>query len=123
MRPDDLDRILSVDEEIIPSSGFVASVMDAVRHHAGAPPPIPFPWKRALAGPCAAGVALGWVLVAGGTLVVRGTATQPLPASLLSMLALILKAWKIVGASWIALALVLSLISVKLSMRFIAGRT
>lgn len=31
MQQDDLDRILSKDPEIIPSSGFVASVMDSVR--------------------------------------------------------------------------------------------
>ena len=42
-----IDRILSR-EEILPSSGFVSSVMDAVRREAAAPPPIPFPWKRAL---------------------------------------------------------------------------
>jgi len=30
--------------------GFLASVMDRVREEAAAPPPIPFPWKRALPG-------------------------------------------------------------------------
>jgi hypothetical protein len=123
MRHDDLDRILSVDKEIIPSVGFVASVMDAVRHNGGAPPPIPFPWKRALAGLCAAGLALVWFLIAGSILVIRGTVTQPLPGRLQSMLALILEAWKIVGASWIVLALVLSFVSAKLSMRFVGGKT
>jgi hypothetical protein len=123
MRHDELDRILSVDEEIIPSSGFVASVMDSVRHDGGSPPPIPFPWKRALAGLCAAGLAFVWVLVAGSTLVIRGTLAQPLPARLQSMLTLILGVWKIVGASWIVLALVLSFVSVKLSMRFVADKT
>jgi hypothetical protein len=46
---DEFDRIMS-EEEILPSSGFAASVMDAVRREAAAPPPIPFPWKRALPG-------------------------------------------------------------------------
>jgi hypothetical protein len=125
MRHDDLDRILAAKakEEILPSSGFVASVMDAVRHDAGAPPPIPFPWKRALPGLCAAGLALVWVLIAGGALFIGGTATQPLPARLPSTLALIVEAWKIAGASWIALALALSFASVKLSMRFVLGKT
>ncbi len=45
----EFDRIMS-EEEILPSSGFAASVMDAVRREAAAPPPIPFPWKRALPG-------------------------------------------------------------------------
>jgi hypothetical protein len=35
------------EEELLPSSGFVASVMDRVRQEAALPAPIPFPWKRA----------------------------------------------------------------------------
>lgn len=35
-------------DEITPSSGFVDAVMDAVRQDARVPPPIPFPWVRAL---------------------------------------------------------------------------
>ncbi len=120
---DDLDRILSTEQEIIPSSGFVASVMDAVRHDAAAPPPIPFPWMRALPGLCAAGLALVSVVIAGRALFIQGTATQPLSASLLSAFALILEVWKIVGANWIALALALSFVSVKLSMRFVSSKT
>jgi hypothetical protein len=123
MRHDDLDRILSTELEIIPSSGFVTSVMDAVRHDAAAPPPIPFPWKRALPGLCAAGFALVSVFIAGSAFFIRGTVTQPLPAKLLSALALILEVWKIVGASWIALALALSFVSVKLSMHFASSKT
>lgn len=46
---DEFDRIMS-EEEILPSSGFAASVMEAVRREVAAPPPIPFPWKRALPG-------------------------------------------------------------------------
>jgi hypothetical protein len=49
MERDDLDRFLS-DDEIVPSSGFVVRVMDAVRVEAAAPPAIPFPWLRALPG-------------------------------------------------------------------------
>jgi len=123
MRHDEVDHILSTEREIIPSSGFVTSVMDAVRHDAAAPPPIPFPWMRALPGLCAAGLALVSVFIAGSALFIRGTATQPLPARLLSALALILEVWKIVGASWIALALALSFVSVKLSMRFAWSKT
>ena len=56
MKDEDIDRILSRSDEILPSSGFAVSVMDAVRSEASAPPPIPFPWKRALPG-VVAGVA------------------------------------------------------------------
>jgi len=50
MRLDDLDRMLSNDEDIVPSSGFTSSVMDLVRREASVPPPIPFPWLRLVLG-------------------------------------------------------------------------
>ena len=62
MRDDDIDRMLSSEQDLIPSSGFVHSVMDAVQREATAPP-ILFRWKRALPGLAAAGLALAWVLV------------------------------------------------------------
>jgi hypothetical protein len=52
MKPEELDRLLSGEADIVPSSGFVASVMEAVTAEATAPP-LPFPWKRAW--PLAAG--------------------------------------------------------------------
>ena len=62
---DEIDRALSREDDILPSSGFAASVMDAVRREVAAPPPIPFPWKRALPGLVVAGVVLAVVLLAG----------------------------------------------------------
>ncbi len=50
MTHDEVDRILSRKDEILPSSGFVGSVMDSVRQEAATPPPIPFPWRRAVPG-------------------------------------------------------------------------
>ena len=50
MTDDELDRILSSTDDLEPSSGFTRNVMDAIRREASAPPPIPFPWKRALPG-------------------------------------------------------------------------
>ena len=50
MNNEDLDRMLLERDEIVPSSGFVASVMEAVQQEAAAPAPIPFPWKWALPG-------------------------------------------------------------------------
>ena len=64
MNHDDLDGLYSHEPEIVPSSGFTASVMDAVRAQAQAPPPIPFPWKRALPGIAAAVLALVWIIFA-----------------------------------------------------------
>ena len=54
MRDDDLDRILSKEETIAPSAGFVTSVMVAVRRENATPAPLSFPWKRALPGIAAA---------------------------------------------------------------------
>jgi hypothetical protein len=46
----EIDRILATEDALVPSSGFLASVMDHVQEEAAAPAPIPFPWKRALPG-------------------------------------------------------------------------
>jgi hypothetical protein len=50
MNDDELDQLLMEREEIVPSSGFLASVMEAVQQEAAAPGPIPFPWKWAVPG-------------------------------------------------------------------------
>ena len=54
---DDLDRILSSEEPIIPSSGFTGRVMDAIGDAAAQPPPLPFPWIRFVPGLIGSGVA------------------------------------------------------------------
>jgi hypothetical protein len=124
---EEMNRILSREDEILPSSGFAVSVMDAVRREAAAPPPIPFPWKRALPGLVAAGFALALVLVAGVVViaqVVRTSTVPQLSMSLPSLLTPILGLQRNLGsaASWTVLALLLTLVSVKLSMRLASGR-
>jgi hypothetical protein len=47
---DAMDEILATKEALVPSSGFVARVMEQVREEAVAPKPIPFPWRRAVVG-------------------------------------------------------------------------
>ena len=39
-----INRILTAEEELIPSSGFLAATMERVREEAAMPKPIPFPW-------------------------------------------------------------------------------
>jgi hypothetical protein len=56
----EIDHILATEEELIPSSGFLASVMERVEEEAAAPPPIPFPWKRAVPGILLASGVFGW---------------------------------------------------------------
>ena len=53
---DDLDRALSNEPEIEPSPALLNAVMNAVKDGADAPPPIAFPWVRAL--PIAAALAI-----------------------------------------------------------------
>ena len=60
----DLDRALAADHDsILPSSGFAASVMNAVSAEAAAPAPLAFPWKRALPGLAVGTVAVVVVIV------------------------------------------------------------
>ena len=60
MKDEVLDRILATEEDLVPSSGFAASVMDRIREETTAPPPIPFPWKRAVPGIVLAAGEFGW---------------------------------------------------------------
>ena len=118
---DNLDRMLSGEEYVVPSSGFVTSVMDAVRREAATPPPIPFPWKRVLPGLASWAIVLVSFLIAVFAQIGRGaTAPSVVPSS---TLVTILEGAKSIGAGWAALALLMSFASVTLSMRLIGGRT
>ena len=122
MRDDDIDRILSLEQEIVPSAGFATAVMDAVRQEASMPPPIPFPWMRVWAGLVVGAVAC----VAGSILLLatmgRVSAPRP-PLSIATVPAdLLLRTAIDAGAHWLVLALVLTLASVVLSKRLSAGR-
>ena len=123
MWQEDFDRILSDEEEILPSSGFAASVMDAVRREASAPPPIPFPWKRAMPGLVVAGLSLVLVFVEVLSQLRQGGEVPQPPSQWSSLLVPILGAAMRAGAGWIVLALLLALVSVMLSTRFASGKT
>lgn len=56
----EIDRILASEEELTPSSGFAASVMEQVRQEAALPAPLPFPWKWAVPVLLLAAAACGW---------------------------------------------------------------
>jgi len=125
MTRDALDRILSAEDQIVPSSGFAASVMDAVRREAATPPPIPFPWKRALPGLVLGIVALAGLLVAG--FAPRTPENAPAAPSAFSLTQLLtaarIAALRADGAGWIALALLLTLAAVLFSFRATGSRT
>jgi hypothetical protein len=63
---DELDRILSSEPPLAPSSGFARGVMEAVRREAEEPPPLRFPWARFAIGllACCGVAAAGTVLAA-----------------------------------------------------------
>lgn len=120
MMNDDIDRVLSREDDILPSSGFTFSVMDAVRREAAAPPPIPFPWWRALPGLVAGAAALLLVLVASLSAILRLTkeSTGPqLPVSLPSGMPAVFHGALESAVIWTVLALLLAFVSVKLSTR------
>jgi len=113
----EIDHILATEEPLLPTSGFLASVMERVREEATAPSPIPFPWKRALPGV----VVVAGILGAGVFEIVR----RGLPAVgeiTLSVPQISLAAVRpLEQAGWVALALGASLVSWMLSKR-LAGR-
>lgn len=120
-RDDELDRILS-ETEILPSSGFTASVMDAVRHEAEAPPAIPFPWKRALPGIVVGGAMLGVVIVLMIVQLARGTWAAPLPPAWDTAFHSIAQTTLRLGGPWVAVALLTSLACMKFAALFLPRR-
>jgi hypothetical protein len=110
---DPIHRILESEEQIIPSSGFLASVMERVQEESRVPAPIPFPWKRAIPGIVLTSGMLGWGTYEffrdGIPALLSFALTQPpLPASV---------AQPLEQVAWVALALAVSLLSWKLSRR------
>jgi hypothetical protein len=121
----EVDRILSRGDEIVPSSGFAISVMDAVRREAAAPPPIPFPWKRALPGLVAAAFTLALVLVSAILAIAHLGAAPATTQFSISWPSLLMRTFqRSVGSvvNWTLFALLVTFVSVKLSMRLASGR-
>jgi hypothetical protein len=56
----EIEAILAGEEELMPSSGFVASVMERVRQEAALPAPTPFPWLKAVPILLLASGVFGW---------------------------------------------------------------
>ena len=116
----EIDRILFREDEILPSSGFAAAVMDAVRREAAAPPPIPFPWKRAVTGLLAGICALILVIIAGAIANARLSSTSitpPFPMSAMVGLPSMLHGSMPEAVIWTGLALLLAFVSVKTATR------
>lgn len=125
MNDAELDRILMKQDEILPSSGFAASVMEALRRESAVPPPIPFPWKRALPVLVLAAAVLV-LLVVGGVAALVQLGRESSPQAVASpFLTTVMPVWQgTMGTAigWTALALLTAFVSVALSMRLAGGR-
>jgi hypothetical protein len=110
-----IDEILGTEPELVPSSGFAASVMERIREEAAAPAPIPFPWKRAVPGMVVAAGVFGWSAVElvrfAGPALVELRQTQAHVAVNAAM------ARPLEGAGWVIAALAVSLITWMISRR------
>ncbi|HWB87079.1 MAG TPA: hypothetical protein VG675_23250 [Bryobacteraceae bacterium] len=102
MKPDDIDRILSTDDLLEPSSNFTAGVMAAISQPAE-PPPLRFPWFRFLAGV----FALLVMAVAGAVLLLHSApALKPVIAPLAPLTALAPEFGYAIAVMLLSLALV-----------------
>ena len=117
MKLDAMDRILAAEEEIVPSSGFVAATMERVREEAAVPAPIPFPWKRVAPGLVLAAGVIGWgawvaAQFAWPALGEFAQSSPQIPVAAVPSLQ---------EAGWVALAFAVSLGSWMLSWRIVRG--
>ena len=123
MNDADIDRILSRKDDILPSSGFAASVMDAVRKEAAAPPPIPFPWRRALPVFALAAAALVATLALAVVLILQSSKESPATVPSTATLFIVVH-WGLNSvAGWTVFSLLLALVSARLSMRMAGARS
>jgi hypothetical protein len=126
MSDDELDRILSSEQGIVPSANFARNVMAKVRLEAAGPPPLPFPWKRALPGLVLCVLSLAAMCVAASvrpeSQPLREASGPSIWTGLLSDSIRLLRAANVGGLGWIVLALLLTFASVTLSVRLIGRK-
>lgn len=129
--PEELDQLLAAHfirgEELAPSSGFALSVMESIRAETCAPPPIAFPWKRALPGVIALLCAMtGFAVLLlrlRRNIVALGVPSTGASTVFLSTHMEIFHLTRMEQAGcWIAVAMLLSLLATTGSMRIARGR-
>jgi hypothetical protein len=117
MNQDELDRTLSGEVDIVPSAGFVHGVMAAVHCEASAPPPIPFPWKRALPGLAAGALVFVMMII---VLVKNFSGAAPATSiqyRVLPIVARVSDIGSMYGIGWVMLAILVTLACVVFSVR------
>jgi len=121
MERDNLDRWLSEDDTIVPSSGFIDSVMEAVRREASGQA-IPFPWKRALPGMIATALAFVVTVVSGFLALNNAPSAQNSASGLMASLARgIVDGGTSAAVAWAVLAAIMTVVPAMLSMRLTRG--
>jgi len=113
--PSKIDQILATEQELIPSSGFLATVMERVHDEARMPAPLPFPWKRAIPGIVLATIVFGW----GAFEFTRQAIQASRTISLTQMQIPHSAVQPLEEAGWVALALVISFACLRLSRRLV----
>lgn len=118
------DHLATPAEQIVPSSGFILSVMESIHAQAAEPPPIAFPWRRVLPGIVATAcglIALAiFALRAFHASAAGGTAPQPHLRTALSVISAFTPGE--LTLLWVALATCLSIAAVALSFRLTGRR-
>ncbi len=117
-----LDAALASDiDAIVPSSGFVNSVMMAVHGQAAAPAPIAFPWKRAVPGLIAA-AAVAALLIVWIFALLRAPAGANHLLSIVDWPAILAPVLRHASdARWVALTLAVSLVPLLFCRRLVSS--
>jgi hypothetical protein len=115
---DDIESMLVDKDEILPSSGFEMLVMEAVHREAVTPPPLAFPWGRALPGMVALFAAFGVVLWIWISAQSDTTPNASFDEPLRELLAISVRS----EIEWVAVAIAATIVSVLLSLRLMRGR-
>ncbi|HEY1800847.1 MAG TPA: hypothetical protein VGG46_07925 [Terriglobales bacterium] len=112
---DNLDRILSNDADIVPSSVFVRNMMAAIHREASTPAAISFPWRRVIPGLVISEIALTILLVLGIAEMRASGVVAPMPSHIFVD---VIQRSINYGIGWIALGLVASFVP----LRFVLSR-
>jgi hypothetical protein len=108
-----IDRILAGEEDLIPASGFLSSVMDRIHEEARMPAPMVFPWRRAIPGVMLSAGVFGW----GGFEMAREAMAAMRSGALTVPQVSLHSAGAIGPAGWVAISLGVSLASWIISRR------
>ncbi len=107
----DLDPILSSDQDVLPSTQFVSNVMAAVHREASTPAPLSFPWWRVMPGAAICAATLSTLLA----MAIHQLCTAPIgngPESIAFLNAFANR----VELGWVLLALFVSFVPTKLAL-------